>query len=171
MFLAFFFEKRIAKQKNPHPRKLTWIPKIMGPWKSWLSLNLAIFGIYSLSLDSKCLQPTKLSIWILSPQNQGWKKSKPSFKSECVFGFSLQKKNYIIQPLGAKIGLPNWRLRNGSLFPPRCWNRPSKRHQWWWEGCPSMSNIPTCEKCWANLVEPSTISNWKAIFCCGSIYT
>ena len=28
-----------------HPRKLTWIPKMM-VWKRWFLLNMAIFGIY-----------------------------------------------------------------------------------------------------------------------------
>jgi len=33
-----------------HPRKLTWMPKMM-VWKRWSPLNMAIFGIYESMLD------------------------------------------------------------------------------------------------------------------------
>ena len=41
-----------SKLQFIHPRKLTWIPKMM-VWKRWLLLNMAIFGIYVKFLGCK----------------------------------------------------------------------------------------------------------------------
>ena len=39
------FQESTSRQKGLHPRKLTWIPKMM-VWKRWFVLNMVIFGIY-----------------------------------------------------------------------------------------------------------------------------
>ena len=42
----------LKKEKALHPRKPTWIPKMM-VWKRWSPLNMAIFGIYVRFLGGK----------------------------------------------------------------------------------------------------------------------
>ena len=42
------FQESTSRQKGLHPRKLTWIPKMM-VWKRWFLLNKVIFGICQIS--------------------------------------------------------------------------------------------------------------------------
>ena len=56
-----------------HPRKLTWIPKMM-VWKRWFLLNMAIFGIHVIFLgctyhaqESSSLEPKPSHVWCNFP--------------------------------------------------------------------------------------------------------
>ena len=164
MFLALFFGETYSETKKSP------IPKIMGPWKSWLALNLAIFGIYSLSLDSRCLQPTKLSIWILFPPKKNGKKNRNHLSNQNVFLGSPFKKKKRFRPQTTRVR--NWASQlkvAKSLALSSALLKPAFRHHDGGKGALPWVNIPTWRKCWANLgVE--TISNWEAIFCFGSIY-
>ncbi len=49
-----------------HPRKLTWIPKMI-VWKMYLLLNMAIFGIYVKVLGCTKKLPTSTGLGQLGP--------------------------------------------------------------------------------------------------------